>query len=458
MRNNRLGSLADFAAPLSALEISGDANIDFVSTDTRTLASGALFVALVGERFDGHEFIEQAKEAGASALVVSNDVDSLGLPYLKVKDTTVALGALASWRREHFSGPLVSVTGSVGKTTIKGMLVSIFNVAGTCSSTKGNFNNQVGVPLTLLSADLESDFYVVEAGTNSKGEIDYLGKIIKPDVCVVSAVYSAHIEGFGSVDAIAEEKSDLYSNLRSDGTAVIDLNSPHRALFEKKSTASKALYFSNAPSAEANVWAESIGLNKLGAPSFNLCVKGGTSEEIRLAVLGEHQVHNALVAAACAYAAGVDVKTIAQGLSDFAGEAGRMNAWSWGGVTVVDDSYNASPASVKAAIDYLSRFSNSLLVLGELGELGDYAEQAHLELAEYAKQKNITGLYLMGKFAGQMVDVFAGNAKAFSSHEDVALQLQKDACEGLTILVKGSRFMQMDKIVKILKTKNEELC
>ena len=443
-----------------------------VNIDSRTIKAGDLFVAIRGERFDGHDFIEQAVKQKACAVVVEYYIENCSLPQIVVSDTTIALGQISHCFRMQFAGTLVGITGSCGKTSVKGLLVAIFERCVTTLSTVGNFNNHIGVPLTLNRFLPSHELAVVEIGTSSPNEIEYLTRLVQPTIALVNNVRPAHIGGFGSIEAIAEEKGKIYSTLTSDQTAVINLDDPFAPQYLTLTQAVKQLGFSrhayqiaqNSQPPIDCVYAEDCVLNTLGQPSFTLCFQA-QRVAVSLNVLGEHFIDNALAAAACALAAGIELDKIAAGLQTYTGEKGRMQCVpSYDNeqqACLINDAYNANPASVQAAIDFLSSTAQqsaqqSVLVLGNLGELGDDEVQQHRLLGTYAKQQGIKHFLTIGHLAQHAADAFGSNAMTFNTLAEAVETLSALLDTQALILLKGSRSSGVDKLIDLVADARRE--
>ena len=439
-----------------------DCHFDAVSINSRTINEGDLFVALVGERFDAHKFLPQAA-AVASGLVVSEADKSLPLPQWVVKDTTVALGQIAELRRETFEGPVIAITGSTGKTSVKELTASILRHCGSVHATAGNLNNHIGVPLTLLSMDGDTEFAVIEMGASARGEIGYLCSIAKPDIALINNVQSSHIEGFGSVEAVAAAKGEIYTGLTPAGIAILNLDQPWcdqwRALINDK----PCLTFS-ASGAPADISAADIEVMANGCCSFSLRVnlmseQPALEQPVELSIPGTHAVENALAASACALAAGANLEQIAAGLALVSPIAGRLDIKPLANNSaVIDDSYNASPSSFRAAIDVLAnRSGRKILVMGDMGELGDDSVNMHSDVGAYALEAGIDALYAVGDLSANACAAFGGNH--FQSKELLATAVSQELVRAtadnrpVTFLVKGSRSAGMEKIVEHLITR-----
>ena len=417
--------LAEAAAALGARSSGVDAQFTGVSSDSRSIQAGDLFVALRGERFDGHEFLAAAAAAKAAAAMVDASYrGEFRLPALVVADTRRALGDLARYWRSRFAPALVAVTGSNGKTTVKEMLAAIFRQhAGEAAvlATRGNLNNDIGLPLTLLGLRHAHRWCAIELGMNHRGEIATLAGIARPTVALVNNAQREHLEFMGSVEEVAAENA---------------------AVFRQAAGRRRVVDF---------------GLDAAAAVSGGYALKGLASEirvrtpageaEATLAIPGLHNVRNALAAAACAFSVGVPVKAIGEGLSAFRPYTGRLQVKrAAGGATVIDDSYNANPDSVRAAIDILATSpAPTALVLGDMGEVGERGAEFHREVGEYARAQGVSQLLALGEATRHAVEAFGEGGRHFDTLEDLVLGLKSK-----TVLVKGSRFMKMERVVAAL--------
>jgi UDP-N-acetylmuramoyl-tripeptide--D-alanyl-D-alanine ligase len=440
--------LTELIGPLSAQLVGDDCAFERLTTDSRQLQAGDCFLALRGASFDGHDFATQAERLGACALVVERHLPEISIPQLIVADTTLALGRLGALQRARFTGQVVAVTGSSGKTSVKGLLREIFACSGSVLATQGNFNNHIGVPLTLLRMQKES-YAVVELGTNHPGEIAYLTDLVLPDIALVNNVMPAHIGGFGSLEVIAREKGEIYKRLNSAQTAIINLDDAFAPLFLSETRHCHRVGFALRPveTGLELVWADELEWDPWGRASFAVHF-GGSSERAYLKVPGLHSVRNALAASACALAAGCSLVQVAEGLGNFHGEKGRMKicrgrCGSW----VIDDTYNANPGSVMAAMDYLGeRPGKRILVLGDLGELGDLGPQAHRDLGRYAADRKISSLYTVGPLAALSAAAFGEGGASFENKKDLVETLLPQLDAQTTVLVKGSRSARMEEV------------
>lgn len=438
--------LSQAAAVLNG-RLSGD-DVEFrgISTDTRTLVPGSLYIALQGPNFDGHAFLENAREQGAAAAAVSRCCDS-SLPQMEVPDTRLALGQLGAFWRQQFSLPVVAITGSNGKTTVRAMSASILSGCGHALSTQGNLNNDIGLPLTLARLGSDDQYAVLELGANHPGEIDYLAGLAQPTIAVVTNAGPAHLEGFGDLEGVARAKGELFSRLDADGTAVINADDAFASLW--RSLASHCRVVDFALDSDAAVTAEWSGDSR----GSDVLLKTAQGEiELRLPLPGRHNVMNALAASAVAQAAGADLAAIKRGLESLSPVAGRFNIYSLpGDITVIDDTYNANPESLQAALDVLALSADdSWLVLGDMGELGAGAAELHAAAGLKARTAGVTRLYGLGELAQQAVAAFEGPGGAFLTMDELLQALQADLRGPLHVLVKGSRSMGMEQVVAAL--------
>lgn len=426
----------------------GDAEFNSVNSDTRSLSSGELFVAIRGEFFDPHQFIEQAVAKNPCALVVEEYFPEISLPQLVVSDSILALGQIAALNRSLFTGKLIGITGSSGKTTVKAMVASILKECGKTHATKGNLNNHIGVPVTLLQLTAEHQFAVIEMGASGPGEIGYLCSLAKPQVTMINNVMPAHIEGFGSIEGVAKAKGEIYAAIAADATAVVNLDDQFApswlAQLQKHSVISVSLRNS-----EASFYARKIVLNDADV-SFEL-VAASEVIDITLMAQGEHSVRNALMAAACTFAAGANLQQIKTGLANFVPVDGRMSKHiGVNQVQIIDDSYNANPGSVRAAIDVLAKKACGVLVLGDLAELGPDAARLHGELGDYARTKQLPHIFTLGNLSQNASQHFGVGAQHFADRASLVTHLKNIARADMTLLIKGSRSSKMDLVVREL--------
>ncbi len=441
------------------LEAAGDAGrdvlIDAVCTDSRTLDASdgraALFVALVGDRFDGHDHVAAAAEQGARAALVSRPVDAR-VPQVVVADTLRALAALAAAMQHGRTARVIAITGSNGKTTVKQLLLSILQRAGKAYANPGNRNNEIGLPLAVIDAPEDAAFAIYEMGAGKPGDIAYLTAIARPHVTLVNNVAAAHLERMHNLEGVAETKGAIHDALPADGVAVVNADDAFAERFAQRARAGhpqrRVIRF--ALDAAAEVTARDVALHEDGA-SFVLVTPAG-EVGIALPLPGRHNVANALAAAALALACAVGLDAIAAGLDDARPVAGRLvrHRLAHGG-WLIDDSYNANPASLAAAIDTLAAMSGeSWLVLGDMRELGADAEALHAEAGRHAKAAGITRLYVLGDLSAHAAAAFGDGAVRFHSHEALAEALHAGMHTLVRVLVKGSRGSAMDRVVAAL--------
>lgn len=443
--------LSQLVDVLDAQLIGDDVAIDKVSTDTRTIESGSLFVALVGERFDAHDFADKAVEAGASALLVSKAIDA-NTPQLLVKDTKVALGLLGQFVHQVCQTPTVAITGSCGKTTVKEMVASIMAQKGQVLFTAGNFNNDIGVPLTLLRSTPEDDFAVIELGANHIGEIAYTTQLVKPDVALVNNVAAAHLEGFGSIDGVKQAKGEIYQGLKPGSVAVVNLDS-NGGDYWQPVLADKQVKTFSVNAKQADFSAREIQLNENGEASFVL-VTQDNEFAVKLGIIGVHNVSNALAATALALELGATTEMIQLGLANLAKVKGRVETVSLSeNIKLIDDSYNASVPAMKAAADLLNGFKGvRWLILGNMAELGDESLALHRQVGEHAAPFNFEHVLTYGADAKAISDVCEG--KHFDTHDSMIEFVKQQLTqrqEPQTLLVKGANSAGMSKVVAALK-------
>ncbi len=437
--------LAEIAHALTLPAPAVDAEISAVSIDSRTVTPGALFVALPGARVDGHACVAAAAAAGAAATLVMRPVE-VPIPQLVVPDTRRALGTLAAAARRRYSGAVLALTGSNGKTTVKEMLAAILAQRGLVWATRGNLNNDIGLPLTLLELESGYRHAVLELGANHPGEIAYLTAIARPDVALITNAGPAHLEGFGTLKGVAQAKGEIYQGLSPQGCAVINADDAYAGLWRALVGTRRCVEFGL--QGAAAVHAEALVLDADGA-RFRLVMPGGAAA-VRIAAPGRHNVMNALAAAAGAYALGLDAPTIAAGLAAFAGVAGRLIVHRVAaGVVVIDDSYNANPASLKAGIAVLmAQPGSKLLVLGDMAELGDEGVERHRQAGVEARAMGVERLYTVGDLARHAAQAFGDPARHYPDHAALTAAVHAALVAPVAVLVKGSRFMRMEQVVR----------
>ncbi|WP_027896004.1 UDP-N-acetylmuramoyl-tripeptide--D-alanyl-D-alanine ligase [Zestomonas thermotolerans] len=448
--------LSELAQSLNGRLYGADVAFAAVSTDSRKLEPGQLFIALTGPRFDGHAYLAEVAGKGAVAALVERLVPGVELPQLVVADTRQALGRLGALNRDAYQGPLAAVTGSSGKTTVKEMLASILRAgfAGPVLATRGNLNNDLGVPLTLLELAPEHVGAVIELGANHLGEIAYTVSLTRPQVAIINNAGTAHLGEFGGPEKIVEAKGEILEGLPADGVAVLNRDDKAFAAWQRRAAGRQVLSFA-LHDARADFRAGDLVRDARGCQGFTLHGPCGEAR-IQLNLLGIHNVANALAASAAAHALGVSLAGIVQGLEAVQPVAGRAVAQlASNGVRVIDDSYNANPTSVCAAIDILAGFSGrTILVLGDIGELGDWAEAGHSEVGAYAAGK-VDCLYAVGPLSVHAVQAFGDTGRHFPDQASLIEALRQEQGD-TTILIKGSRSAAMDKVVAALCGSAEE--
>lgn len=443
-------SFSELLMPLDARRVGEDASFNGVSIDSRALNSGQLFVALTGPNFDGHDYLEQVGAKGAVGALVEREMPGNALPQLIVGDTRKALAQLGAMNRNAFvNKPVAAITGSSGKTTVKEMLASILRTRGSVLATRGNLNNELGVPLTLLELAPEFDAAVIELGASRIGEIAFTVSLTKPHVTVITNAGTAHVGEFGGPDKIVEAKGEILEGLDARGIAVLNRDDKAFDIWVARAGARKVLSFSS-QSSEADLYASDVGIDARGCPAFTLHSPRG-SAQVQLNLLGAHNVANALAAAAAAHALDVPLPGIVAGLNGVQPVKGRTVAQlAKNGLRVIDDTYNANPTSVAAATDILAGFTGRrVLVLGDIGELGDWAEQGHRDVGAYAAGK-VDALYAVGPLMAHAVQAFGQDARHFTTQADLIEALGAEQEKNTTILIKGSRSAAMENVVAAL--------
>ncbi len=454
-------SLMEAALATGGTALGGNPRLEGVSTDSRTIASGELFVALRGERFDGHDFVAAAAARGAAAAMVDQvwaEGAETGLPLLAVADTRLALGYLGAWWRARFDLPLVGITGSNGKTTVKEMCAAILRAQARADgldpelavlATAGNLNNDIGLPLMLLRLHASHRAAVIEMGMNHPGEIAYLTRLAQPTVALVNNAQRAHLAGLGGVAGVAHAKGEIFDGLRSGGTAVINADDPFCPLWREMNAGRRTLTFGFDASADVRGRAETMALGSVLA----IEAPQGTVE-VTLAVPGLHNARNALAAAAAALAAGATLAAVSAGLTSFSGVKGRLQVRrAAAGAVLIDDSYNANPDSVRAAIDVLAATpGRKILVLGDMGEIGGQAGQFHDEIGGYAKSQGVDQLLALGEMSELAARNFGTGGRHFGSVDALLAALRPELGADTVVLVKGSRFMRMERVADAIAT------
>lgn len=456
--------------PLTLIEIAdavegkltgADSTIEAISTDSRALTSGAVFLALRGANFDGHKFVEQAQQANCSAVIVDHLCD-INIPQIVVKDTHQALGLLGAYVKAKVAPKTVGITGSSGKTTVKEMVAAILARLGKVLATNGNFNNDIGVPLTLLRLEHDHDFAVIEMGANHMGEISYTSGLTKPDIAVINNIAAAHLEGFGDLCGVARAKGEIYEGLSEGGVALYNQDCKLANKWQWRLVDKKVRTFSCVSAADC--YSSDVVLDENGCAAFTLHVVGKGSTFIELTIPGRHNVCNAVAAALIAVEFGASLDDIRLGLAEMAPVKGRLNLYQINdNFKLIDDSYNANVESMKAACDLTGSYpGRTILIFGDMGELGADARGYHQEVGEYAAGKNIDDMLTLGVLSQATSDAFErrhqGRGQHFNTRDELICHLQNllaNEQQQISILVKGSRSSRMELVVEdILNWRN----
>ncbi len=427
-----------------------------ISTDTRDLKPGDLFVALNGASFDGQIFLRQALDAGAVGAILSHH-PSCDCSALVVSNTTDALGTLGLINREKFDGMLLAITGSAGKTTVKEMAASILKQQKKVLATQGNFNNEIGVPLTLLNIDDSHEVAIIELGASSIGEIAYTSALVKPDVAIITNAADAHIEGFGSLNNIVQAKGEIIDALTADGTVILNIDDLNSYKWIERADGRNCISFSLDQKSGANYYASNYVINSDGTYQFKLESPIG-SVAIKLNYLGKHNVANALAAAAGSIALGASLIDVKLGLEQATPLYGRLiTCKGYHDAVVIDDSYNANPESLRVAIDVLCQYSGTkILVLGDMSELGDEALQAHQEAGRYAKKQGVDELLTVGHLSAYAAQTFGVYANSYDNKNLLIDALKPLLTANTIVLVKGSRSSSMEDVIKAITVVGEQ--
>ena len=448
--------LVSAAQALGARRVGGNAEFMRVATDSRNIRSGDLFVGIRGERFDGQAFAAQALGAGAVAAMVSDVPRSAGARLLVVPDTRVALGQLAAYWRARFAMPLIAITGSDGKTTVKEMLAAILRQSAGDNgvlATVGNLNNDIGLPLTLLQLRAQHRYAVVEMGMNHLGEIAYLSRLAKPTTALINNAGTAHIGELGSTEAIARAKGEIFEGLDMAGTAIINSDDAFADFWRGLAKSRRVVDFGLDRNA-----AVSAHYELADAGSLVTIVTPESQFVATLNVPGLHNVKNALAAATAACALGIDPKAIVAGVAAYRGLKGRLQRKRLAsGTTLIDDTYNANPESMKAAIAVLAAHAGrKVLVMGDMGELGDTASAMHAAIGVFAKRAGVERLFALGDLSAEAVRGFGDGGAHFATIEDLVAAIAGVLGRDTTLLIKGSRFMRMERVIEALGAVNGE--
>lgn len=442
-------SLSEVAYAVNGKLRGNDTEIEGVTTDTRTLAAGDLFVALRGPQFDGHAFIDQAREQHAAGVMVSVTGD-VGFPRVRVSDTRAALGTLGAYWRMKFQLPVAAVTGSNGKTTVKEMLGAILRVTRNGIVNPGNYNNDIGVPLTLCRLRAHHQFAVVELGMNHPGEIEHLSRMAKPDVAIITNVAPAHLEGLGSIQDVAAAKAEIFVGLAETGVAILNADDEFVEFWRNRAVAHKSVTFGL--NEDADIWAD-VDPSPSGS-CLDLHTPIGTAAAIKLGLPGVHNAYNALAAASAALEFGASLEQMRQGLESMTPMTGRLVLRQGiRGAQIFDDTYNANPASLQAGLEVLATVPGErFLVLGDMAELGTDTRAWHAEAGQRARALGIQRLFGLGPFTREAVATFGAAGRHFDTHQELITALEAELHADAILLVKGSRRMKMETVVNALVT------
>lgn len=423
-----------------------DVSISAVSIDTRTLTAGSLYVAIVGDVHDGHDFIDQAVTKGAIAVVADRPVKTT-VPVLVVANTREALGRIAAHWRAQFDIPVIGITGSNGKTTVKEICRAILDQCGKTLATEKNNNNDIGVPLTLLQLDSDTQYAVIEMGTNHQGEIAWLAELVRPTVAAITTIGESHLAAFVTREAVAEEKAAIYAFQDKTDRAVLPADCAQASILLNRVVADNVLRFGRG--ADSDVQVKRITTEQVQIEDR----QDGISLQCGFALLGEHNLQNLACAIAIVGGLGLDVNKIKAGIDSCTAVKGRLNPQRISEhLLVIDDSYNANPSSVREAINVLAEMAGvRILVFGDMGELGAAAAEYHREIGEYASSKAIDLLLTTGELAQLASEAFSGNKRHFETATEIAeFILELEGGDNI-VLVKASRFMGLDKVVHQIK-------
>lgn len=440
--------LSELAKILDAPLQGHDALISSISTNTRELLPGQLFVALKGDQYDAHDFLQSACDKKAGGAIISSE-GSWPIPTIKVADTRLALGKIASYHRNHYSLPVIGVTGSCGKTTTKTMLASILNQMGPTLAPVRSFNNEVGVPLTLLQLIKEHQYAVIEMGANHPGEISYLSGMAQQNVAVITNIAPAHLAGFGDINGVAKAKGEIYEALPDEGVAIINEDDDFAATFRRQLNGKRIISFGIKNSAD--IVATNIHLDDEGRAYFDVTFPAGKFK-IHLPILGIHNVMNALAAIAASFAVEATTQAMVTGLNQFDPVNKRLIKYQgYQGYCVIDDTYNANPLSVTAALKMLTHGAGEkIFVFGDMAELGKDEERFHIEVGQQARELGINRLYACGKLSQLTATAFGENGFYFKDQASLIEALKDVLHAKATVLIKGSRSSQMENVVQAL--------
>lgn len=432
-----------------------DVSFNAVSIDTRTLRAGDLFIAIPGERFNGNAFLAEAVAKKAVAAITTEPV-TVEIPTLQLENSRLALGKLGAANRQLSKARVIALTGSQGKTTVKEMTASILAECGKVLKTAGNLNNDLGVPLTLLNLEEQHQFAVIELGANAPGEIFYTSALTMADVVHITNVAPTHLEGFGNLDGVARAKGEIWESLREGGVAVLNLDDAYGGQWMEKLNGKNFVSVSALGKNTADYRIKELKFDEFMHGTFTVHTPQG-EVRIRLSLPGQHNVANALAAAALSMQVGAGLHEIKNGLEAMQSIAGRMCTLAGQNHSVlIDDSYNASPSSFRAAIDVLAAHpGTTIIAMGDMGELGSEARQAHRDLGLYALDKGIDYLFGTGDLSEFAVNSYAGNSRHFPDMNSLAEHIRPLLDQDVKVLIKGSRSAGMDKLVQLLKQQGD---
>jgi len=439
--------LNEAARLLDCDPLQGEINFTGITTDSRQIVPGMLFAALAGQTFDGHDYLQQAMDLGAVAALVDRDVPA-DLPVLKVTDVLTALGTLAGHWRNACPAKVIGITGSNGKTTVKEMVANILRQDGEVLATSGNFNNELGLPLTVFQLNQSHDYAVLEMGASNPGDIAYLAGIARPDIGVITNIGPAHLQGFINIQGVAQAKGEMFAALPSDGVAIINAAEPWVDLWQDINSAGKTLYFNG--DGEEHIRARH--------DADNVVVSTPLGEfPLQLPLPGLHNLTNALAATAVCLALDVPLAQIKAGLETVQPVPGRLSLkHAESGWIVIDDTYNANPASLYAALQVLATQNGEpWLVMGDMKELGSNSRKMHAELGDAARSLGVRRLFALGEASTAAVDAFGANAEHFSGRDELIETLRAELRPGIACLVKGSRSMGMEHVVRAISNGKE---
>ncbi|MGA2562513.1 MAG: UDP-N-acetylmuramoyl-tripeptide--D-alanyl-D-alanine ligase [Steroidobacteraceae bacterium] len=443
-------SLAQFAAACHGRLNGADGDFHEIAIDSRKLVPGNLFAALRGAHTDGHNFVGDAAAAGAAGALVQR-LSDVPLAQIVVVDVESALADAAGSARAKFTGPVIGIAGSNGKTTVKEMLAAILSQRGPCLATRGNLNNHLGVPITLLRLDATHRSAVIEMGANRRGDIEQLVRIARPDIGLITNAGAEHLEGFGSLEGAARAEGEMVSTLAASGVAIINADDAYAPLW-RASTAARVCTFGLRAQADYRAQELQFQVGEQGFCSRFLLCSGAGSVAVTLALAGRHNVYNALAAAAGAASAGASLEQIASGLAAMRAVRGRLQfQLTRHGAWLIDDSYNANPSSARAALEVLGELpGRRWLVLGDMAELGEFAEASHYAIAELAHSQGIERLFSLGDLAALAAERFGAGARHFEDVGELTRALDAELSADVRVLIKGSRVNRLERVVEAI--------